>query len=69
MSNRDTLASEAEQLCQNLRYRNINPVDCLEYMLAKEEYYLIDRATVREYVSMSLYHYVMSVKAEEKQRC
>ncbi len=36
MSNRDILAAEAEQIRQNLRHRDIDPVDCLEYMLAKE---------------------------------
>ncbi len=29
-----------------------------------KDYYLIDRAAVSEYVSKSLYHYVMSVRKE-----
>ncbi len=36
INNRDQLAAEAEQIRQNLRYCDVDPVDCLEYMLAKE---------------------------------
>ena len=36
INNRDNLLKEVEQLQHNLRLRSVDPVDCLEFMLAKE---------------------------------